>query len=125
LGLRALQNFMVSDFACLGYYVLEGSILLRKPLGFRSLDLYIRLACVGRRVWAWFVLACRACTTITKKEQIRLGLHWQETGWDRKHGVLAKLLVELCARIFAGGKRVLAEAVEYIIFLVLLVPTYL
>ena len=41
---------------------------------------------------------------------------------DRKQGVLAKLLVELCARIFAGGKRVLAEAVEYIIFLVLLVP---
>jgi hypothetical protein len=45
---------MVSDFACLTSCVLEGSTLLRKPPGFRSLDLYSPSACVGRRVWAWF-----------------------------------------------------------------------
>jgi hypothetical protein len=37
-------------------YVVEGSVLLRKPSGFRSLDLHFPLARVGRRVWAWFGL---------------------------------------------------------------------
>lgn len=96
---------------------MEGSSLLRKLSGFRSLDLYSPLACVGRRVWVWFGLGVLGMHHKSLKKSVS---DWYFIG--RKLGVLANLLVELCAWVFAGGKRFLAVAVEYIIFLVLLVP---
>lgn len=103
---------MVWDAACLvRCYVVEGSILLRKLSGFRSLDLHFPSACVGRRVWAWLGLGVLGNHKSLEKSKSNWFFIGRKLGAHRQQGVLAKLLVELCARIFAGGKRVSAEAV--------------
>lgn len=60
--------------------VLEGSILPRKPSVFRSLDLYFLWPALGAESGLGLFWRIGHAPQITIKEQIKLVLHWQETG---------------------------------------------
>jgi hypothetical protein len=93
-------------------FFLEGSSLLRKLSGFRSLDLYSPLACVGRRVWVWFGLDVLGMHHKSlKKSESDWYFIGRKLGVDRQQGVLANLSMSPAPGSLLVASVVLAIAV--------------